>query len=156
MEFLNVLKRLVLPINQKHEVPYDAALETFIPSVHKRLLYRKIDLFLKNLQIIQLTVKNWNKTTSAIINEYRVACQALLCGKCPMTNPNNYQFGAKKTLQKVDSTDTSTANLKISNTGSSCSNKNKIKWQMLSTTQNKVSLTHISSLQEDWIMLPFG
>jgi hypothetical protein len=44
-----------------------------------------------------------------------------------MKNPNNYQFGAKKTLQKVDSTDTSTANLKISNTGSSCSNKNKIK-----------------------------
>jgi hypothetical protein len=29
MEFLNVLKRLVLPINQKHKVPYDAALETF-------------------------------------------------------------------------------------------------------------------------------
>jgi hypothetical protein len=47
MEFLNVLKRLVLPINQKHEVPYDAALETFIPSVHKRLLYGKIDLFFK-------------------------------------------------------------------------------------------------------------
>ena len=55
-----------------------------------------------------------------------------------MTNPNNYQFGAKKTLQKVDNTATSTANLKISNTGSSCSNKNKIKRQMLSTTQNKV------------------
>jgi hypothetical protein len=27
---------------------------------------------------------------------------------------------------------------------------------MLSTTQNKVLLTRISSLQEDWIMLPFG